>query len=85
MDYSFEQTAEIDVTLIAQLSMDRLHMVEELCDHWEGPMSLSLYLSDSEADQFVHFAQNSDILKKRRNIGFHVVYKDKVKTSPSQP
>jgi glycosyltransferase-like protein LARGE len=25
-----------DVTLVAQLSMDRLQMVEALCKHWEG-------------------------------------------------
>ena len=41
-------------------------------------MSLALYLSDAEADQFVHFAQNSDVLQYRKNIGFHVVYKEGV-------
>ena len=42
-------------------------------------MSLALYLSDAEADQFVHFAQNSDVLRSRKNIGFHVVYKEGVR------
>ena len=46
--------------------------------HWPGPMSLTLYLSDAEADQFVHFAHNSDVLQNRKNIGFHVVYKEGV-------
>ena len=41
-------------------------------------MSLALYLSDAEADQFVHFAQNSDVLRSRKNIGFHIVYKEGV-------
>ena len=41
-------------------------------------MSLALYLSDAEADQFVHFAQSSDVLKNRKNIGFHIVYKEGV-------
>ena len=41
-------------------------------------MSLALYLSDAEADQFVHFAQNSDVLRNRKNVGFHVVYKEGV-------
>jgi glycosyltransferase-like protein LARGE len=27
-----------DVTLVAQLSMDRLQMVEALCKHWEGKL-----------------------------------------------
>ena len=50
--------------------------------HWPGPMSLTLYLSDAEADQFVHFAHNSDVLQNRKNIGFHVVYKEGVSQIP---
>ena len=50
--------------------------------HWPGPMSLTLYLSDAEADQFVHFAHNSDVLQNRKNIGFHVVYKEGVSKMP---
>ncbi|KAM4721614.1 xylosyl- and glucuronyltransferase LARGE2 [Rhinophrynus dorsalis] len=65
-----------DVTLVAQLSMDRLQMLELLCRHWEGPMSLALYLSDAEAQQFLRYAQASEILQSRNNIGYHVVYKE---------
>ena len=59
---------------------NRLHMVETLCSQWKGPMSLSLYLSDAEADQFVKFAHNSEVLKLRTNVGFHLVYKEGVST-----
>lgn len=39
IDYSYEPSPEgNDVTLVAQLSMDRLQMVESLCKHWEGPI-----------------------------------------------
>ena len=76
LPYSSSTGETFDVTLTAQLSMDRLHMVEDLCRHWSGPMSLALYLSDSEADQFVHFAQASEAIKDRHNIGFHIVYRD---------
>jgi len=77
LDYDETQELEEgDVTLVAQLSMDRLHMVETLCSQWKGPMSLSLYLSDAEADQFVKFAHNSEVLKLRTNVGFHLVYKE---------
>lgn len=27
---------KIDITLVAQLSVDRVQMIEELCKHWEG-------------------------------------------------
>ena len=69
---------EHDITLVAQLSIDRLHMVESLCNQWEGPVSLALYLSDTEADQFVKFAQSSAILQNRKNVGYHIVYREGV-------
>ncbi|KAM4018139.1 xylosyl- and glucuronyltransferase LARGE2 isoform 1-T2 [Anomaloglossus baeobatrachus] len=65
-----------DVTLVAQLSMDRLQMLELICKHWEGPVSLALYLSDAEAQQFLRYAQASEVLQSRTNIGYHVVYKE---------
>lgn len=37
LDYEYEPSADgYDVTLVAQLSMDRLQMAEALCKHWEG-------------------------------------------------
>ncbi|XP_075591933.1 xylosyl- and glucuronyltransferase LARGE2s [Dermatophagoides farinae] len=65
-----------DVTLVAQLSMDRLQMVEALCEHWEGPISLSMYMSDSEVQQFLGYHQNSKTLSERKNIDYHIVYRD---------
>ncbi|KAG8224788.1 hypothetical protein J437_LFUL002233 [Ladona fulva] len=67
---------EFDVTLVAQLSMDRLQMVEALCKHWEGPISLTLYMSDAEAQQFLSYALGSEVLNARKNIGYHIVYKE---------
>ena len=72
-------TNATDVTLVAQLSMDRLHMVELLCKQWPGPMSLALYLSDAEATQFAAFAAESEVLNQRDNVGYHVVYKEGVR------
>jgi hypothetical protein len=39
--------------------MDRLQMVEMLFKHWEGPISLTLYMSDAEAQQFLSYAGNT--------------------------
>ncbi|XP_062582087.1 xylosyl- and glucuronyltransferase LARGE1-like [Saccostrea cucullata] len=75
LDYDYAPS-EYDVTLVAQLSMDRLQMLELICKHWEGPISLALYMSDAEAQQFLRYAQDSEILMKRKNIGYHIVYKD---------
>uniref|UniRef100_A0A1B6CYE9 LARGE xylosyl- and glucuronyltransferase 1 n=1 Tax=Clastoptera arizonana TaxID=38151 RepID=A0A1B6CYE9_9HEMI len=77
LDYDFEPSSDgMDVTLVAQLSMDRLQMVEMLCKHWDGPISLTLYMSDAEAQQFLSYALNSETLRGRKNIGYHIVYKE---------
>ncbi|KAM9220831.1 xylosyl- and glucuronyltransferase LARGE2 isoform 3-T3 [Dugong dugon] len=65
-----------DVTLVAQLSMDRLQMLEALCSHWPGPMSLALYLTDAETQQFLRFVEASMVLSARSNVAYHVVYRE---------
>uniref|UniRef100_A0A3Q3AJP8 LARGE xylosyl- and glucuronyltransferase 2 n=1 Tax=Kryptolebias marmoratus TaxID=37003 RepID=A0A3Q3AJP8_KRYMA len=77
LQYEYTTTEDdTDITLVAQLSMDRLQMLEAICKHWEGPISLALYMSDAEAQQFLRYAQASEILKKRKNVGYHIVYKE---------
>uniref|UniRef100_A0A8B9H1R0 LARGE xylosyl- and glucuronyltransferase 1 n=1 Tax=Astyanax mexicanus TaxID=7994 RepID=A0A8B9H1R0_ASTMX len=41
-----------------------------------GPISLALYLSDAEAQQFLRYAQGSEVLMSRSNVGYHIVYKE---------
>ena len=53
-------------------------MVELLLDQWEGPVSLALYMSDTEAAQFEDFALESEIVSKRTNVGYLVVHKEGV-------
>ncbi|XP_026970678.1 xylosyl- and glucuronyltransferase LARGE2 isoform X6 [Sagmatias obliquidens] len=65
-----------DVTLVAQLSMDRMQMLEALCRHWPGPMSLALYLTDAEAQQFLRFVETSVVLSARQDVAYHVVYRE---------
>ncbi|KAJ8247698.1 hypothetical protein GJAV_G00249290 [Gymnothorax javanicus] len=77
LQYEYTPTEDdSDVTLVAQLSMDRLQMLEAICNHWEGPISLALYMSDAEAQQFLRYAQASEVLKNRKNVGYHIVYKE---------
>lgn len=35
-------------------------------------------MSDAEAQQFLSYALSSDVLKDRKNIGYHIVYKEGV-------
>lgn len=77
LDYDFSQAVEpSDVTLVVQLSIDRLQMIETICLHWEGPISLALYMSDSEAQQFLSYVQSSTELVKRKNVGYHIVFRE---------
>ncbi|KAF6339649.1 LARGE xylosyl- and glucuronyltransferase 1 [Rhinolophus ferrumequinum] len=77
LHYEYESASDnTDVTLVAQLSMDRLQMLEAICKHWEGPISLALYLSDAEAQQFLRYAQGSEVLMGRHNVAYHIVYKE---------
>ena len=56
-------------------------MLETICKHWEGPISLALYMSDAEAQQFLRYAQASETLMNRKNIAYHIVYRDGVSSS----
>ena len=76
IEYDYESRDPNDVTLVAQLSMDRLQMIEEIAKHWAGPISLALYMSDSEANSFLGYILDSELLKTRKNIGYHIVYKE---------
>ena len=44
-----------------------------------GPISLALYLTDTEADLLDSFVTSSDCVRARKNIGYHIVYKQGVR------
>lgn len=46
-----------------------------------GPISLALYMSDSEAQRLLSYVQSSSELVKRKNVGYHIVFKEGVSTS----
>ena len=74
-EYDYTPRSTYDVTLTTQLSMDRLHMIELLSTHWDGPMSIAIYASDQEAQLVLQYVYSSPILKSRKDIGIHIVYK----------
>ena len=43
---------------------------------WNGSVSLALYLSDSETEQLSSFVRGSPVLRSRRDVGYHVVYRE---------
>lgn len=66
---------EYDISFVTQLSLDRMQNIETLLKHWEGPISLVLYATDSEVWQFSQYVNNFSLLRKRRNVAVHIVYR----------
>jgi len=64
--------------LATQCSIDRIALLEELSKHWPGVISVALYLTDSEVQSFLDFIQSSPELRDRKNIAYHIVYKEGV-------
>ncbi|XP_045453796.1 LARGE xylosyl- and glucuronyltransferase 2-like [Melitaea cinxia] len=76
MDYSYMNIDGFDVTLVLQLSMDRLQFLERIVKHWDGPLSAAIYLSDCEVTKLESFIRDwSSTLSSRNNIGYHLVFK----------
>ncbi len=56
----------------------RLHRLEEIANHWEGPMSLAIYLSDREAAILTEYLDSSPFFAQRENICIHLVFQEGV-------
>ena len=68
-----------DVSLILHVTLDRLvPMLEPMCRHWEGPMSIAVFANDSELSSLHHLIHSSSVISSRRNIAYHIVYKEGV-------
>lgn len=72
--YSYEPSDATDVTLVTQLSMDRLHMFMRLLDLWEGPISAAVYIKDQHMVQVLELLHNTSAFQ-RTNLALHIVYK----------
>ncbi|VDD79295.1 unnamed protein product, partial [Mesocestoides corti] len=64
------------VTLVSQLTLDRLHRLEEISGSWEGPMSLAVYLTDRELTVLTEYLDSSSFLALRSNIYIHLVFQE---------
>jgi hypothetical protein len=65
-----------DVTLVTQLTIDRLSVFESLSKRWNGPISAAFYLDDNEVKHLKRYVKGSQILSSRTNIGYHVVHRE---------
>ena len=62
------------VTLVSQLSMDRLQMLGPLCHYWRGPLSVSVYASDAETVKLFNHVTSHKCFQRRTDFALHIVY-----------
>jgi len=69
--------ASNDVTLLTQLSIDRLHMLELVLAAWTGPAIVVLHLTDEQAVGLVAKLEGTILYKAAMEgrVVYHVVYK----------
>ncbi|PAA49324.1 hypothetical protein BOX15_Mlig016754g1, partial [Macrostomum lignano] len=61
LEYNYTAQGPHDVTLVSQLSLDRVQLLESLSRHWAGPISLCIYVTDAEAHQLATFVESSQV------------------------
>lgn len=76
LEYEYNVYSPTDVALVTQCSIERIPLLEDLSKHWPGTISVALYLTDTEVQNFLEFVHGSVELRNRKNIAYHVVYKD---------
>ena len=62
-----------DVTLVTQLSLDRLRVLKNLLRNWEGPISIAMYGEEYHTINLLMMLRTN--FASRNNIIVHVVYK----------
>ena len=77
LEYNYASEDPYDVTMSLHVTLDRLvPMLEPMCKHWEGPMSIAVFANDSEVSDLLNLISSSPAISSRHNIGYHIVYKE---------
>ena len=75
LPFEYSKTVD-DVSIVVQLSFDRLPMLEKLCSFWNGPVSAAVFVSDFETSQLINFVSQSNVLTDRKNVAYHLVFRN---------
>ena len=65
-----------DVTLVTQLTFDRLSLLPVFLTHWTGPASIALYVADEQLEELYNFLNSTVIINERarENLAIHIVF-----------
>ena len=81
MGHRYSSKGEGDVTLATHLDHNRLGLLEKVLNHWDGPASVAIHVTDSQVQSVVDFLLDSESLRERRNVSYHLVFR----VGPSYP
>ena len=81
LEHSYNSSDEYDVTLASHLDYNRLDLIERSITNWDGPVSFAIQVTESQVQGVVDFILNSEILRERRNISYHLLFR----IGPSYP
>ena len=77
LEYNYTSEDPHDVTMLLHVTLDRLvPMLEPMCKHWEGPISIAVFANDLEVSDLLNLISSSPVISSRHNIGYHIVYKE---------
>ncbi|KAF5306335.1 hypothetical protein FQA39_LY09033 [Lamprigera yunnana] len=71
----YHESDQNDVTIVTQMSYDKLSVFELICERWIGPISVAIYVTEEEFPLIIDYIEHSKTLNVRRNIAYHVVFK----------
>ena len=81
LGHSYSSSDEYDVTMSTHLDYNRMSMIERTLTNWDGPVSIAIQVTDSQASEVIDFILNSTILRQKKNISYHLLFK----IGPSYP
>ncbi|VDL89438.1 unnamed protein product [Schistocephalus solidus] len=56
--------------------VNSLHRLEEVVVHWDGPISLALYVTDKEVLLLMEYLQSIPTLSNRQDLFVHLIFKE---------
>ena len=65
------------VTLVTQISFDRISRIEEICHRWTGPLSVAVYLTDADLVPFIQLLKTEFpcVMKLSSEVQLHLVFR----------
>ena len=69
-----------DITMVLQLTVDRINLLSVHGSHWTGPMSVTVYVKRKHLLDLGSMLSTMDQVLQRNNIDLHIVLKEGVGT-----